>query len=278
MKIARLAVLGIALAAGVAAAFMIDGSRGPAPTVESRRSPSSNPSTCSWRLAHWTWARRSAHGDVKWQAWPKTDIADGMIRKSAEPNAIADIKGSVSRGEFFPGEPMRREKLVKGPNSGFLSAILPSGTRAVAINIDNAGSSSAGGFILPNDRVHVLRTFRDDEAGKQADADVYRSETILTNVRVLAIGTNIQEKNGEHVVQGSTATLEVTPRQAEQLVLAQRVGQLSLALRSLADAGQNRGRLVRHHPGQVAHDRSLRHCIAKCGPMKSSCRCRSACF
>ena len=64
------------------------------------------------------------------------------------------------------------------------------------------------------------------------------SETILTNIRVLAIGQNIQERNGEKVVTGETATLELTPTQAEMITLAQKIGHLSLALRSLADANQ----------------------------------------
>jgi pilus assembly protein CpaB len=139
---------------------------------------------------------------------------------------------------FFKGEPIRREKLVKGPNSGFMSAILPSGMRAVAINIDTQGSTSAGGFVLPNDRVDVLRTVRDDEAAKSGVADAFVTEILLSNIRVLAIGQNVQEKNGERVVIGSNATLEVDPRQAETLILAQRVGQLSLALRSLLDASR----------------------------------------
>lgn len=253
MKIARLAVLGIALAAGVAAAFTINGSKGPAPTVEVAAPQPVVESEDVLVAAHALDVGAAVgDGDIRWQPWPKKDIADGMIRKSVQPNAIEDIKGSVSRGEFFAGEPMRPQKLVKGPNSGFLSAILPSGSRAVAINIDSAGGASAGGFILPNDRVDVLRTFRDDEAGKQVGADVYRSETILTNIRVLAIGTNVQEKNGDHVVQGSTATLEVDPRQAEQLVLAQRVGQLSLSLRSMADAAA-----AADAPADTPDDRSM---------------------
>ena len=237
MKIARLAVLGIALTAGVAAAFMINGSKGPANVVQVV-APQPAVATDDVLVASHALDVGAAVGqaDIKWQAWPKANIADGMIRKSTSPNAIDDISGSVSRGEFFAGEPMRREKLVKGTNSGFLSAILPSGYRAVAITIDSA--ASAGGFVLPNDRVDVIRTFRDDEATKAAGADVYRSEIILTNIRVLAIGTAVQEKTGDHVVQGPTATLEVDPRQAEKLILAQRVGQLSLALRSMADAGQ----------------------------------------
>jgi len=239
MKIARLAVLGIALTAGIAAAFMINRSKAPPATVEVS-APQPAVETDDVLVAAHALDVGAAVGqaDIRWQTWPKSDIADGMIRKSADPNAVDEISGSVSRGEFFAGEPMRHEKLVKGPNSGFLSAILPSGYRAVAINIDNSGGATAGGFILPNDRVDVIRTFRDDAATKATGADVYRSEIILTNIRILAIGPNVQEKNGEHVIQGTTATLEVDPRQAEQLILAQRVGQLSLALRSMADAGQ----------------------------------------
>lgn len=169
--------------------------------------------------------------DIRWAAWPRANTAEGMILKSKEPNALEDVKGAVARGQFFQGEPLRPSKLVKGPNAGFLSAILPSGSRAVAINIDATGSTSAGGFILPNDRVDVIRTVR---AGQGDNG--YQSQTILRNIRVLAIGQRIEEKNNERVVVGSNATLELTPKQSEQIVLAQRVGQLSLVLRSMLDA------------------------------------------
>ena len=96
-----------------------------------------------------------------------------------------------------------------------MSALLPSGSRAIAITIDNRGANTAGGFILPNDRVDVIRTFRDEAASKVQGTDVIVSETLLRNVRVLAIGQNIQERNGEKVVVGETATLELDPRQVE---------------------------------------------------------------
>ncbi|HVL74271.1 MAG TPA: Flp pilus assembly protein CpaB, partial [Beijerinckiaceae bacterium] len=144
--------------------------------------------------------------------------------------------GSIARSSFLSGEPIRREKLIKASGSGFMSAILPSGMRAVAISIDTRGATSAGGFILPNDRVDVIRTFRDQDASGGTGSEVHLSETILTNIRVLAIGPHIQERNGEKVVTGETATLELSPAQAELVTLAQKVGQLSLALRSLADA------------------------------------------
>jgi pilus assembly protein CpaB len=176
-----------------------------------------------------------AETDVTWTVWPKSAVSPGMLRKSDTPGIIADLKGGVSRASFFMGEPIRREKIVKGPNAGFLSAMLPSGSRALAINIDAQGSTSAGGFVLPNDRVDILRTFREDEGGSGGAAGAYTTQTLLTNVRVLAIGQNVQEKNGQSVVVGSNATLEVDPRQAEIITLAQRTGQLSLVLRSMLD-------------------------------------------
>ena len=147
----------------------------------------------------------------------------------------------MTREAFLRGEPMRRDKLVKGGNSGFMSAILPSGMRAVAIKIDSAGDSSAGGFILPNDRVDVISIFHDEEASKARGTTVIGARTILANVRVLAIGQNVQEENGKKVVVGANATLELDPAQAELIILAQQTGNsnLHLVLRSLADsAGQ----------------------------------------
>jgi pilus assembly protein CpaB len=163
-------------------------------------------------------------------------VPAGVIRKSESPEATKELTGNLARAQIFASEPIRRERLMKTDGSGFLSAVLPSGKRAIAITIDNRGANSAGGFILPNDRVDVIRTRRDDAASRAQSADVMMSETILTNIRVLAIGQNVQERNGEKVVTGETATLELDPRQAETIALAQRTGNVSLALRSLADA------------------------------------------
>ncbi len=107
--------------------------------------------------------------------------------------------------------------------------------RAIAISIDSRGASSAGGFILPNDHVDVIVTRRDTDASAKAGTDIYQSSTLLTNIRVLAIGQNIQEKNGERVVVGETATLELDPSQAEMIALNQRTGTLALTLRSMVD-------------------------------------------
>ena len=176
--------------------------------------------------------------DVRWQPWPADYAPTGSLVRSSVPGALEDVTGAIVRQSFLAGEPIRKEKLVKTDGTGFMSAILPTGMRATAITIDTRGATSAGGFILPNDHVDVLRTYRDDDASKASGGDQQMSESILKNIRVLAIGQNVQEKNGEKVVTGETATLEVTPAQAETLALAQRTGQLSLVLRSLVDNSQ----------------------------------------
>jgi pilus assembly protein CpaB len=176
--------------------------------------------------------------DMRWQPWPVDFVPVGSLTRSSAAEAQKELTGAIVRQSFLAGEPIRREKVVKTDGSGFMSAILPSGMRAAAMSIDTRGAASAGGFILPNDRVDILKTARDEEASKAAGADVQSSEVILRNIRVLAIAQNVQEKAGEKVVTGDTATLELTPAQVETLAQAQRTGQLSLILRSLQDANK----------------------------------------
>ena len=239
MKRAQIITIGVALAAGAGVLYMMSNQKPPpAPVIASMPAPPPPIPTDDVLVA----ARELPMGtliaepDLQWVGWPRTAAGPGMIKKSELPNAVDDIKGSVARGSFFQGEPIRREKVVKGPNSGFLSAILPSGKRAVAINIDASGSTTAGGFILPNDHVDILRTRRDEDAIKSGGPEAYVTDVLLSNMRVLAIGQNVQEKNGERVVVGSNATLEADPREAEILIMAQRTGQLSMTLRSMLDA------------------------------------------
>jgi len=178
-------------------------------------------------------------GAIVWQVWPKAAVSEQMIAKSGAPDGAEEVKGSMTRVAFLRGEPMRRDKLVKQGAGGFMAAILPPGKRAVAIKIDNGGDTSAGGFILPNDRVDVVSLSRDDEASKARGIEVVTARTILANVRVLAIGQNVEEQNGRKVVTGANATLELDPDQVNLIVLAQHGGgdTLRLALRSLADSG-----------------------------------------
>jgi pilus assembly protein CpaB len=237
MKPARLIVLGIAGLAAVAAAMLMS-RPGPAPepvVVEQKAQVlTKDVLVAAADLPIGTTLKQS---DIRWQPWPQDYVPTGVVLREELPGGLQDIEGSIVRVGILPGEPLRREKLVRANSNAFMSAILPSGMRAIAITIDRTGSTSVGGFVLPNDRVDILKTYRDEEGPKGA-GDTQTTETILQNVRILAIGQNVQDKNGEKVVTGDTATLEVTPGQAELLALAQKTGVLSLTLRSLADAGE----------------------------------------
>lgn len=236
MKPARLIIAGVAGFAGLLALLLSGREPAPVQVVAPAAAPE-DPKFAEVLVAKSDIAMGTllTGNEITWVKWPQELAASTLIQKSARPNALEEFKGSITRQAFFPNEPIREEKLIKGNGSGFLSAILPSGKRAIAISIDSRGATSAGGFILPNDYVDVIVTRRDAEASIRAGTDIYTSMTILANVRVLAIGQNVQEKNGERVVVGETATLELDPSQAEQITLNQRTGTLALALRSMVD-------------------------------------------
>lgn len=172
--------------------------------------------------------------DLRWQVWPAAAASANFIRKSDRPDAIKQLAPSIARAPFFAGEPIREAKLIKANGSGYMAAILPTGMRAISTEI--SAETGAGGFILPNDHVDVILSRRDKEAEKATGVEVHTSETILTNVRVLAIDQTVEEKNGQRVVVGKTATLELAPYQAETLARAKQMGVLTLALRSIADS------------------------------------------
>ncbi|MET3691458.1 pilus assembly protein CpaB [Methylobacterium goesingense] len=174
--------------------------------------------------------------DLRWQPWPNDALSAGYITRTSSPKGMEEIVGSITRSNFLAGEPIRPQKLARS-DGGFLAAVLPAGMRAVAITIDTRGSNTAGGFILPNDHVDIIRTYRDEDVGR-GNGDAQASETLLQDIRVLAIGQIVQEKNGNNVVTGETATLALTPAQAELVTMAQKAGQLSLSLRSLVDSGR----------------------------------------
>jgi pilus assembly protein CpaB len=168
---------------------------------------------------------------MHWQSWPEHAIDPVYITRSEQPDALETLSGSLVRTRMGPGEPIREENLAPR-NKGFLAAILPSGKRAVAVRI--SVENTAGGFILPTDRVDVLHT-----DGQASGGEEPTSRTILRNIPVLAIDQIVDEKKkdekGKASVIGKTATLEVDSVQAEILIAAQARGTLSLSLRSAAD-------------------------------------------
>lgn len=235
MNASRLAVLAVALLSAAGAGFVA--------LNMSAREPLepiviTAPSAPTVKLAEVLVATREismggAVGEaLGWQSWPEEALGSAMILKSARPEAVEELKDSIARQSFVTGEPVREDKLVKSER-GFMSVVLPQGKRAIAIPI--AVETAAGGFILPNDHVDVIMARRKaDPAGAMIGVD---TQTILANIRVLAIDQTIEEQNGTKVVVGSTATLEVDPSQAEALTAAQQIAdKLVLTLRSLEDS------------------------------------------
>ena len=235
MKAARIVVLSVALAAGGVAALLAGRSE-PPPKPQAVQPQQIASVDVLVAKSDIEMGKSISADDVAWQAWPLNANTGNFIRKSDHPNAVSELAGSVARAPFIAGEPIREAKLVKVKGSGFMAAILPSGMRAVSIGV--SPESAAAGFILPNDHVDVVLTKRDREAEKAAGIEVHTSETILADIRVLAIDQQLEEKNGQKVVVGKTATLELTPGQVEVVTLARQTGTLSLALRSITDAGK----------------------------------------
>ena len=240
MKAARVVVLTVALAAGGVAAMLAGRSEKP-PEV---KTAAAQMATVDILVAKSDIAMGQAlsPGDMQWQAWPASAATGNFIRKSDQAGAIDQLSGNIARVPFVAGEPIREAKLVNAKGAGFMAAILPTGMRAVATQI--SADTGAGGFILPNDRVDVILTRRDKEAEKASGTEVQISETILRNVRVLAIDQTLEEKGGQKTVVGKTATLELSERQAESLALAQKLGTVSLALRSITDASKDNSTAV----------------------------------
>lgn len=174
-------------------------------------------------------------GDLEWQDWP-TSSAPNLIRENENPESLTDMVGAVVRSELVAGEPVRMSKVVRVGSGGYLSAVLPAGKRAISTAV--SPETGAGGFILPNDRVDVILTRREPDPYEDGK-EVMLSETVLKNVRILAIDQTVEEQNGETVVVGSVATLELESQQAETLALAGRMGELSLALRSILDGDKD---------------------------------------
>lgn len=234
MKAARIAVLFVALGAAGGAAMLarsiMPSDKGPVAEVKPQLA-TSKVLVASREIKLGT---RVTAADLSWQDWPKDAVSSHFITESSAPNGMADAVGSIARTPMLGGEPVNSNKLVKLGEGGFMSAILPRGMRAVSTKI--SPETGAGGFILPNDRVDVILTKR-MQNNSVAGGDTYLTETILTNVRVLAIDQAVKEEDGRQVVVGKTATLELAPEQTEVLALGEQLGELSLALRSLADAG-----------------------------------------
>lgn len=178
-------------------------------------------------------------GAFRFQPWPKELVEQAyFLKDEVDPQSLA---GTVVRNAITAGQPITQGSLVKPGDRGFLAAALGPGMRAVTVPV--SAQTAVAGFIFPGDRVDLVLTQQVQGGGDGQPLKV--SETILRNLRVLATDqrTNAVGEDGkQQVVTYSNVTLEVTPKIAEKIAVAQTIGSLSLSLRSIAD---NSGELER---------------------------------
>jgi len=234
MKAARIVVLGIAIAAGGVAALLAG--RSHEPEAPKPQAPAPVLETVDVLTAKTDLARGQVidPSQIAWQAWPTASANENFIKRTARPDALNQFSGAIVRVPIAAGQPVYDPMVVFAKGSGFLAAVLPKGMRAVAIDI--SPDSDAGGFILPEDHVDILLTHHDKSAERTSGIEKIVTDTILENVRVLAVDQAAEEKSGQKVIVGKTATVELTPEQAETLANARQQGALSLSLRSLMDS------------------------------------------
>lgn len=172
---------------------------------------------------------------ISWQAWPDEKLHPKYMVKGKQDQK--ELIGSVVRRGITAGEPITVGRIIQPGERGFLAAVLRPGYRAMAIKVN--ATSGISGLVFPGDRVDIILTHKI----KRASGTRRASETVLTNVRVLAIDHRINDQKNSPKV-GKNATLEVTPKQAEMLAVVTELGRLSLVLRSLAKDEEELERLA----------------------------------
>lgn len=232
MNVTRIAILGVAAIAAGAAALLVRGMLGGG-TPASQASLPPAAITVEVLVASSDIAPGHAldAGLVRWEAWPKSAVSSTFITKASQPDIAKAVSGIVVRSPLVTGQPVTDASIVRSGATGFLAATMTPGMRAIGVPV--TAETSAGGFILPNDRVDVLLT-RDMSGG--SGLKNFQSETILRDVRVLAVDQTAHQEKDQQTVVGKTATLELAPEQAELIARSQQSGILSLALRALGDS------------------------------------------
>jgi pilus assembly protein CpaB len=241
MPMSRILLLVLALAAGGVAAFLATHNDGPAQAAVAEMAVAPAPAPTTRILvakADIGIGQRLSGTTIEWTDWPDAQLRSDYITASAAPDAIAKMSGDIARADFFAGEPIRQQKLAPA-SGGYLSAVLEKGKRGVSVTVTQ--ESASGGFVVPNDHVDVVLTRQSDD-GRQD------SQTILANVRVLAINArlgatagassteNADDASSQVFSDHAIATLELNPAQAQVIINATTLGKLSLMLRPADDS------------------------------------------
>ena len=205
--------------------------------AEQPRSPTPEVLVASTSLPAGTFVKAE---HLTWRAWPADGVAEEYVVKGK--GSEKDFIGAVVRAAIAAGQPVSEARVVHAGDRGFLAAVLTPGRRAVSVPVN--ATTGISGFVFPGDWVDVVLTVRmrsKDENGQSETR--FFSETLLTDIRVLAIDQKVENEDGT-VTVAKTATLEVEPKQAEIVAISLEMGSLSLSLHSLASRPDAVGRLA----------------------------------
>jgi pilus assembly protein CpaB len=155
--------------------------------------------------------------------WPA-----GTAPESAFAN-IDSAVGRIVRIPVFKGEAIVPGRLAPPGTGPGLEVKISPGMRAMAVKINDVAGLS--GLIQPNNRVDVLVTLKENQQQNTKE----EAKLFMSNMRVLSVGTQVERGDDGKPIQATTATLEVTPPQAEQLAVAMNQGTIQLVLRGYGD-------------------------------------------
>ncbi|HUZ13279.1 MAG TPA: Flp pilus assembly protein CpaB [Caulobacteraceae bacterium] len=262
MNPARIAIILVAGVAAIALALVVRnmaaGPRTPAPVEHLASLPAQPMTRVLTARTDLAVGDRLSTDDMAWQPWPLANlngayISDGQTLEPQSAGAAAAISriggkltdiataggpklqamvGAIVRDPIYAGEPITAAKIVRGGDSGYMAVRLPPGMRAMSLPV--SVDSGAGGFIEPGDRIDVLATHPDTSKSGQGGMI---TETVLSNVQVLAVDQHTNAVKGGTSLIGATLTLEVPAASADSLARAKAQGNLVMALRSYADIG-----------------------------------------
>ena len=236
MNTQRIVVLGLAVVAAVGAALLVRGMMGggTAKVIASVAPPQMKMSEVLVASEALLPGQKLDPAKLRWQSWPAKAVDASFITQDTVASIDDVAKNTVVRVPVLANQPVTNTAIAHGDAAGFMAAMLQPGMRALSIAVST--DSGAGGFILPNDRVDLLLTQKSNDNPPRV-----RILTILKAVRVLAMDQTYKEEKDQKTVLAKSATLELTPAQAELVTKASALGQLSLALRPM-DVGDDAAR------------------------------------
>lgn len=218
MNVSRIAILGIALVAGVGAFFLMMGNRPDQTPVQVVQPVQEETVRVLIATRDIQRGEKLAVEDTSWLAWPKKGIQPTFVT-DATPDARENLESAVARSLIVAGEPIVNAKVIRAGNSGLMAAILAPGMRAVTLRV--SPETASGGFILPGDRVDLLHT----RSGS--------TQVVFEDVRVLAVDAFFSENSETPHINGANMTIELAPDNAEVFLSKRSAGAFSVVLRSI---------------------------------------------